>query len=48
MSAGPVAATTGAKGDTGASEDPWSKFCASGEIVSTAAAMAWPPQSHSS
>jgi hypothetical protein len=38
MSAGPVAAATGAKGDTGASKDPWSKFCAGSKIASAAAA----------
>jgi hypothetical protein len=37
-SAGPVAAATVAKGDVGALEDPWSKFCAGGEIASAAAA----------
>jgi hypothetical protein len=36
--AGPVAAATVAKGDVGAPEDPWSKFCAGGEIASAAAA----------
>jgi hypothetical protein len=34
MAAAPAAATTEAKG---ASQDPWSKFCASGEITSAAA-----------
>jgi hypothetical protein len=33
-----MAATTMAKGDMGAPEDPWSKFCAGGEIASAAAA----------
>jgi hypothetical protein len=33
-----VAAATVAKGDVGAPEDPWSKFCAGGEIASAAAA----------
>jgi hypothetical protein len=33
--AGPVAAMTRAKGS---SQDPWSRFCASGEIASVAAA----------
>jgi hypothetical protein len=37
-SAGPVVAAMGLKGDTGASEDPWARFCADGEIASTAAA----------
>jgi hypothetical protein len=31
-----VAVAIGAKGS---SQDPWSRFCASGEIASTAAAM---------
>jgi hypothetical protein len=35
MVAGSVAVTTGAKGS---SQDPWSKFCSSGEIASAAAA----------
>jgi hypothetical protein len=38
VSTGPVAAATGTKGDMGASEDPWSKFCAGGEITLVAAA----------
>jgi hypothetical protein len=34
-----VAATEhAAKGDTGASEDPWTRFCVGGEIASTTAA----------
>jgi hypothetical protein len=37
-SAGPVVTATGTKGDTGASEDPWARFCAGGEIASVAAA----------
>jgi hypothetical protein len=32
--AGPMAAATVVKGDVGAPEDPWSKFCAGGEIAS--------------
>jgi hypothetical protein len=35
VAAASIAATTEAKGS---SQDPWSKFCASGEITSTAAA----------
>jgi hypothetical protein len=38
MSTGPVAAMTETKGDVGAPEDPWFKFCADGEITSAAAA----------
>ena len=38
VSTSPVATTTEARGDVGSSEDPWSKFCASGEIASAAAA----------
>jgi hypothetical protein len=34
VATGSVAVTTGAKGS---SQDPWSKFCASGEIASAAA-----------
>jgi hypothetical protein len=33
-----VAAATVAKGDMGAPEDPWSKFCTGGEIASAATA----------
>ena len=36
--AGPMVAVTEAKGDMGASEDPWARFCAGGEIASAAAA----------
>jgi hypothetical protein len=36
VAAASVAATTEAKGS---SQDPWSKFCASGEITSAAAAI---------
>jgi hypothetical protein len=35
--AGPVATATETKGDTGASEDPWARFCAGGEIASATA-----------
>jgi hypothetical protein len=38
LSACSVAATTGTKGDTGALEDPWSKFCVGSKITSIAAA----------
>jgi hypothetical protein len=37
-STGPVGAATEMKGDTGASEDLWARFCAGGEIASAAAA----------
>jgi hypothetical protein len=33
VSVGPVATATAAKGDVGAPEDPWSMFCAGGEIA---------------
>jgi hypothetical protein len=40
LSVGPVVAATehAAKGDTGAPENPWTRFCAGGEIASTTAA----------
>jgi hypothetical protein len=37
-SVGLVAAATETKGDTGALEDLWARFCAGGEIASAAAA----------
>jgi hypothetical protein len=37
-SAAPVVMATEAKGDTGASEDPWGRFYAGGEIASATAA----------
>jgi hypothetical protein len=33
-----VVVATGTKGDTGASEDPWARFCAGGEIASSTVA----------
>jgi hypothetical protein len=48
MSAGPVAAVTVAKSDVGPPEDPWSKFCASSEIVSAAAVKGMAHQLRSS
>jgi hypothetical protein len=37
LSAGPVVAVMGTKGGTGASENPWARLCAGGEISSAAA-----------
>jgi hypothetical protein len=37
-SAGPVVAATETKGGTGASEDPWARFCTGGEIASATTA----------
>jgi hypothetical protein len=37
QSAGLVVVSTGTKGDTGGSKDPWARFCVGGEIASAAA-----------
>ena len=38
VSAGPTSVATVESGGVGSSQDPWSKFCAGGEIASAAAA----------